>query len=140
MRDSLTENNAGRLLLCIDKRCKILIIANSNFSQEDYSMYAVMKSGGKQYRVSEGDLLKVDKIEGDKGDTVTFEEVLMVAKEGGIAIGTPLVKGAKVIGEIMDQARGPKISVFKMKRRKGYRKKTGHRQELTGLKIKEIVV
>ncbi|MBN2179697.1 MAG: 50S ribosomal protein L21 [Deltaproteobacteria bacterium] len=103
-------------------------------------MYAVMKSGGKQYRVSEGDLLKVDKIEGDKGDTVTFEEVLMVAKEGGIAIGTPLVKGAKVIGEIMDQARGPKISVFKMKRRKGYRKKTGHRQELTGLKIKEIVV
>jgi large subunit ribosomal protein L21 len=111
----------------------------SNFSQEGYVMYAVMKSGGKQYRVSEGDLLRVDKIEGEKGDTVTFEEVLMVSKDGGLAIGTPLVKGAKVVGEIMDQARGPKIFVFKMKRRKGYRKKTGHRQELTGLKIKEIV-
>ena len=103
-------------------------------------MYAVMKSGGKQYRVSEGDLLKVDKIEGTKGDTVTFEEVLMVSKEGGVKIGTPLVKGAKIIGEIMDQDRGPKIFVFKMKRRKGYRKKTGHRQDLTGLRIKEIVV
>jgi large subunit ribosomal protein L21 len=103
-------------------------------------MYAVIKSGGKQYRVSEGDFLKVEKIVGDKGDTVTFDEILMVSKEGAVKIGTPLVEGAKVIGEIMDQDRGPKVFIFKMKRRKGYRKKTGHRQDLTGLKIKEIVV
>ncbi|TFG37912.1 MAG: 50S ribosomal protein L21 [Syntrophobacterales bacterium] len=103
-------------------------------------MYAVIKSGGKQYRVSEGDFLKVEKLVGDKGDTVTFDEILMVSKEGAVKIGTPLVEGAKVIGEIMDQDRGPKVFIFKMKRRKGYRKKTGHRQDLTGLKIKEIVV
>jgi large subunit ribosomal protein L21 len=103
-------------------------------------MYAVMKSGGKQYKVSEGDLLTVEKIEGNKGDTVSFEEVLMVSSEGDVKVGTPLVNGAKVIGEIMTQSKDSKITVFKMKRRKGYSKKTGHRQNVTALKIKEIVV
>jgi large subunit ribosomal protein L21 len=101
-------------------------------------MYAVIKTGGKQYKVSEGDTLNVEKIDGEKGNEVVFEEILMISREGEIKVGTPYVEGAKVTGEIVAQTRGSKIKVFKMKRRKGYRKKTGHRQELTGLKIKEI--
>jgi len=101
-------------------------------------MYAVIKTGGKQYRVSEGELLKVEKIEGNKGDTVLFDNVLMVSRDGDIKVGTPVVEGAKVTGEIITEMKSPKITVFKMKRRKGYRKKTGHRQKLTVLKIKEI--
>ena len=103
-------------------------------------MYAVIKTGGKQYKVSEGDVLNFEKIEGDKGDTVSFNEVLLVSKDEDVRVGTPFVEGAKVVGEIISQIRGPKIIVFKMKRRKGYSKKTGHRQDLTNLKIKEIVV
>ena len=101
-------------------------------------MYAVIKTGGKQYKVSEGDTLDIEKIDGEKGNEVVFEEILMISREGEIKVGTPYVEGAKVTGEIVAQTRGSKIKVFKMKRRKGYRKKTGHRQELTGLKIKEI--
>lgn len=103
-------------------------------------MYAVIKTGGKQYKVSEGDILNVEKLEGEQGDTVVFDDVLMVSDDKEIKVGTPLVDGAKVVGEIMAQTKGTKIAVFKMKRRKGYRKKTGHRQELTGLKIKEISI
>ena len=101
-------------------------------------MYAVIKTGGKQYRVSEGELLKVEKIEGNKGETVLFDNVLMVSRDGDIKVGTPIVEGAKVTGEIITEMKSPKITVFKMKRRKGYRRKTGHRQKLTVLKIKEI--
>ncbi len=103
-------------------------------------MYAVIKTGGKQYKVSEGDVLNFEKIEGDKGDTVSFDEVLLISGNEEVRVGTPFVEGAKVVGEIVSQGRGPKIIVFKMKRRKGYSKKTGHRQDLTSLKIKEIVV
>jgi len=103
-------------------------------------MYAVIKTGGKQYKVSEGEILNFEKIEGDNGDTVSFDEVLLVSKDEDVQVGTPFVEGAKVVGEIISQIRGPKITVFKMKRRKGYSKKTGHRQDLTSLKIKEIVV
>lgn len=103
-------------------------------------MYAVIKTGGKQYKISEGDVLNVEKIEGEQGDTVIFDDVLMVSRDEETKVGTPLVEGAKVVGEIMVQTKGTKIAVFKMKRRKGYRKKTGHRQELTSLIIKEISV
>lgn len=102
-------------------------------------MYAVIKTGGKQYKVSEGDILNFEKIEGNKGDAVSFDKVLLVSNDDDVKIGTPFVEGAKVVGEIISQIRGPKITVFKMKRRKGYSKKTGHRQDLTNLKIKEIV-
>ncbi len=101
-------------------------------------MYAIIKTGGKQYRVSEGELLKVEKIEGNKGDTVLFDNVLMVSGDGDIKVGTPIVEGAKVTSEIITEMKSPKITVFKMKRRKGYHRKTGHRQKLTILKIKEI--
>jgi large subunit ribosomal protein L21 len=101
-------------------------------------MYAVIKTGGKQHRVVPGEVLAVEKITGDRGAEVVFDEVLMVVDEADVRIGRPLVEGAKVIGEIMDQTKGPKINVFKMKRRKGSKKKTGHRQLLTSMKIKEI--
>lgn len=103
-------------------------------------MYAVIKTGGKQYRVSEGDLLNIELLDGDKGSEVVFNEVLMISGDGNVRIGTPLVEGAKVIGEIVNEAKGPKITIFKMKRRKGFRKKTGHRQKYTNLKIKQISI
>ena len=100
-------------------------------------MYAVIKTGGKQYRVAEGDRLRVEKLEGAVGDTVNFGEVLMLGGER-IAIGTPLVAGAKVSAEIVGQGLGKKIIVFKMRRRKRYRRKNGHRQPFTELKVKGI--
>jgi len=103
-------------------------------------MYAVIKTGGKQHRVSEGEMLSVEKIVGNKGDEVIFNEVLMVADEGNVHVGTPIVVGAKVVGEIMEQRKNKKIEVFKMKRRKGYHKKTGHRQQVTSMKIKAFTV
>lgn len=101
-------------------------------------MYAVIKTGGKQHRVSVGDTVAIEKIDGGKGDTVVFDNVLMVATEEQIRIGTPTVSGAKVTGEIIAQTKAPKLAVFHMKRRKGYRKKTGHRQPLTRMRIREI--
>ena len=101
-------------------------------------MYAVIKTGGKQHRVSEGEVLTVEKVAGSAGDTVVFDDVLMVSKDSDVRIGTPIVPGAKVVAEIIAQAKAPKITVFKMKRRKGFHKKTGHRQPLTRMKVKEI--
>lgn len=100
-------------------------------------MYAVIKTGGKQYKVSEGDLLKVEKIDGAVGETVEIDQVLMV---GGaeVKLGTPLVPGAKVKAQIVAQDKDKKILVFKSKRRKGYRKKFGHRQQITRLKVAAI--
>ena len=100
-------------------------------------MYAVIKTGGKQYKVSEGDLLKVEKVEGAVGETIELDQVLMV---GGaeVKLGTPLVPGAKVKAQIIKQKKDKKILVFKSKRRKGYRKKNGHRQPITRLKVAAI--
>lgn len=103
-------------------------------------MYAVIKTGGKQHLVSPGDVLSIEKVEGLKGESFIFNEVLMVADGENIRLGTPVVEGAKVIGEIVAQKKGPKIVVFRMKRRKGYHKKTGHRQPLTSMKITEISI
>jgi len=101
-------------------------------------MYAVIKTGGKQHKVSEGDEISIEKINGSKGETVVFDEVLMVSSGDDVKIGTPFLEGARVEGEIIDQTKAGKINVFKMKRRKGFKKKTGHRQKLTRMKIKEI--
>ena len=100
-------------------------------------MYAVIKTGGKQYRVSEGDRLRVEKIEGAKGDTVELAEVLMLGGER-VAIGSPTVAGAKVSAEILGQGLGKKVIVFKMRRRKRYRRKAGHRQPFTELRVTSI--
>ena len=97
-------------------------------------MYAIIRTGGKQYKVSEGDFLKVEKLEGNIGDTVELEEVLMVS-DAETKIGNPLVPGAKVKAQIVEQKKDRKILVFHAKRRKGYRKTYGHRQPSTRLKI-----
>ncbi len=101
-------------------------------------MYAVVRTGGKQARVTPGDSLRVERIQGAVGDTVELAEVLMVGDEGEPRIGTPLVDGAKVVSTITAQGRGEKITVFKMKRRKGYRRKAGHRQSYTEVRIDAI--
>ncbi len=100
-------------------------------------MYAVVRTGGKQYKVSEGDLLKVEKLEGAVGDTIELKEILMVGGEK-VAIGTPLVPSASVVGKIVEQGKGKKILVFKSKRRKNFRKLYGHRQPRTILRIEKI--
>jgi large subunit ribosomal protein L21 len=97
-------------------------------------MFAVIQTGGKQYRVAEGDRLRVEKLAGDVGAKVTFDKVLLIGGET-IKVGTPLVGGAKVSAEIVAQARDKKVIVFKFRRRKNYRRKQGHRQPFTELKI-----
>lgn len=101
-------------------------------------MYAVVKTGGKQVRVSPGGSVRVEKLAGDVGDTITFDQVLLVGGEGDARIGTPLVEGASVRGTIAAQGRGAKITVFKMKRRKNYRRKQGHRQDYTEVRVEAI--
>jgi large subunit ribosomal protein L21 len=101
-------------------------------------MYAVIRTGGKQARVAPGDRVRVEKLEGAVGDPVELSEVLLVGNEGEPRIGTPLLADAKVVGTITAQGRGPKITVFKMKRRKGYRRKRGHRQAYTEVRVEKI--
>ena len=98
-------------------------------------MYAVIKTGGKQYRVTEGDSLQVEKLAGAAGDAIQFDEVLLVGGCDAVKVGKPLVGGAAVKAEIVSQDRGDKIIVFKMRRRKNYRRKQGHRQAYTRVKI-----
>lgn len=101
-------------------------------------MYAVIKTGGKQYRVAQGDVVRVEKLVGQVGDKITLNEVLFVGGNGEVKIGTPTLPDVKVTAEILDQGRAKKIIVFKKKRRKSYSRKRGHRQRLTTLKIVEI--
>jgi len=101
-------------------------------------MYAVVRSGGKQYRVSPGGSVRVEKLSGEVGASITLEDVLMIGGEGDIKIGAPTVDGASVNGTIVAQGRGAKIRVFKMKRRKGYRRSQGHRQDYTEIRIDGI--
>ncbi|HDS05912.1 MAG TPA: 50S ribosomal protein L21 [Deltaproteobacteria bacterium] len=103
-------------------------------------MYAVIKTGSKQHKVSEGEVLSIEKLTAEKGTEVVFDEVLMVSGDNVVKIGKPFVEGAKVFGQVIEQTKGPKIQVFKKKRRKGYHKKTGHRQELTSMKITKIAI
>jgi large subunit ribosomal protein L21 len=102
-------------------------------------MYAVFKTGGKQYRVAADDTLKVEKLSGAAGDTVAFADVLMVANGESIEVGAPFVAGASVAAEIVGQVRGPKVIIFKKRRRKHYRRRNGHRQDLTHVRITEIL-
>ncbi len=101
-------------------------------------MYAVFKTGGKQYRASTGDVIKVEKIEAEKGATVELDQVLMVGEGEDIKIGTPFLEGGKVTATVVDQGRGDKITVIKFKRRKNYRRKMGHRQYFTQIEITGI--
>ena len=101
-------------------------------------MFAIVKTGGKQYRVAPGDQIVVERIKGDVGSNISLSEVLALGGNGVPVIGTPLVADAAVSARIVQQPRGTKVIVFKKKRRKNYRRKRGHRQELTVLRIEEI--
>ena len=101
-------------------------------------MYAVLETGSKQYRVTAGDTLQVERLTAEKGASVTFDQVLFVGNEGKFSVGAPTVSGATIVADVVDHIRGEKKLTFKMKRRKGYHKTIGHRQELTIIKVKEI--
>ncbi len=100
--------------------------------------YAVIRTGGKQYRVTPGDVLRIERLDGDVGATVEFGEVLLTGGDGAVRIGRPLVDGARVVGQILEQGRARKILVFKKKRRKNYRRRRGHRQAVTTVRVTEI--
>ena len=103
-----------------------------------FLMFAVLKTGGKQYKVIQGDLIEVEKLESDVGDKVTLDQVLMVGEGEDVEVGSPYISNCQVTGEVVKQGKGAKIIVFKKKRRKNYRRKNGHRQFITQLKIIEI--
>jgi large subunit ribosomal protein L21 len=102
-------------------------------------MFAVIRTGGKQYRVAPNDIIEVEKIAGQPGDIIELAEVLLLGGDGGPKTGSPTISGALVAAEVIEQKRGDKIIVFKKKRRSTYRRKNGHRQELTALRITEIL-
>ena len=101
-------------------------------------MYAIIETGGKQYRVKEGDILLVEKLEAEQGDIVTIEDVLAVSKDGKLTVGSPIVDGAKVEAKVIARGKSKKVIIFKYKPKKDYRKKRGHRQPYTKLVIDKI--
>ncbi|WP_067518940.1 50S ribosomal protein L21 [Endozoicomonas ascidiicola] len=101
-------------------------------------MYAVIKTGGKQYRVTEGEFLKVEKLDVAAGESLEISDVLLIANGEELKVGAPLIEGAKVVAEVLSHGRGPKIKIIKFKRRKHHRKQMGHRQWFTELKITSI--
>lgn len=101
-------------------------------------MYAVLKCGGKQIKVSKGDTVLVEKLTGEQGEKVTLDNVLLLADGDKVTVGTPVVEGATVTASIVEQIRDKKVIIFKKKRRQGYKRKKGHRQYLTVLKVEEI--
>ena len=103
-------------------------------------MYALLKTGGKQFKVKKSDVVVLEKLPGNEGDTITFDEVLMIDNQGDVKLGDPTLKGAQVTGEIISQKKDKKIIVFKKKRRQNYRRKKGHRQQITIVKITDIKV
>jgi large subunit ribosomal protein L21 len=103
-------------------------------------MYAVIETGGKQYRVSEGDVVRVERLASSIGDEVSISDVHLVADGDNVQLGNPTVDGASVTGTVVEEGRGRKVIAFKKKRRKGYKRKIGHRQAYTALRIDKIVV
>ncbi len=101
-------------------------------------MYAVIETGGKQYRVQEGDVITVEKLNAEAGDKVSFDKVLVLAGEGDLKVGAPYVEGAAVAGEVVENGKGKKVIIFKYKAKKDYRKKQGHRQPYTMVKIESL--
>ena len=105
---------------------------------EGKTMFAVIKTGGKQYRVAAEDVIRIDKVKGDPGEIIEFGEVLVVSGDN-VSLGTPTIAGASVAAEVIEQGRGPKIIAFKKRRRKNSRRKRGHRQEFTLVRVTEIL-
>lgn len=103
-------------------------------------MYAVLETGGKQYRVTPGDKLEIERIATEAGEDHTFDRVLLVNKDGQVSVGSPAIEAAQIVANVVEHKRGPKVTAFKMKRRKGFHKTIGHRQELSVVLIKDIKV
>jgi len=103
-------------------------------------MYAVLETGSKQYRVAKGDTLEIERLDVEAGKPFTFDRVLLVSNEGKLTVGSPTVAAASVVADVVEHIRGEKKIAFKMKRRKGYHRTVGHRQELTVVKIKDIKI
>ena len=103
-------------------------------------MYAVIETGGKQYRVEPGDTVRVESLPGEMGDAVAFDRVLLISDDESVAVGRPIIEGARVTGEIVEHGLGEKLTVYKFKRRKNQRKRNGHRQQYTAVKITGINV
>ena len=101
-------------------------------------MFAVVKTGGKQYKVASGDVIKVEKLEAEAGATVELDQVLMVGGDGNVTVGAPMVAGAKVAAEVLEQTKGPKVIIFKKRRRKNSRRTRGHRQQISVLRVTGI--
>ena len=102
-------------------------------------MYAVITTGGKQYKVSPGDVVRVETLDAKKGDTIELKDVYMIADGDKVSIGKPTLESARVTAEVMGDGRGEKLLIFKHKKRKGYRRTNGHRQNYTAIKVKEII-
>jgi large subunit ribosomal protein L21 len=103
-------------------------------------MYAVLETGSKQYRVTAGDVIEIERVDAESGKQFTFDRVLMVSNDGNVSVGVPTVANATVVADVVEHKRGPKKIAFKMRRRKGYHRTVGHRQELTVVKIAEIKI
>ena len=118
---------------------KLFFSRTLNSSAEDVIMYAIVETGGKQYRVCEGDVVRIEKREGVPGQEILLDRILLVGTlDEGVRVGAPFLEDVRVRAEILAQRRGRKVIVFKFKRRKDYRKKQGHRQDYTGIRIKAI--
>ena len=129
------------LMLVITHRAIILGSAEirlQGFSFQEVNMYAVIKTGGKQYRVVAGEKIKVEQIPADVGAEITLDQVLMVGEGESVKIGAPMIAGAKVTAKVIAHGRGPKVKIFKMRRRKHYQKHQGHRQNFTEIQISAI--
>ena len=120
------------------KRFYLPAIARLHNYKEVFYMYAVIETGGKQYKVSEGDVIFIEKLEAAEGEAVTFDKVLVVADGENVKVGAPAVAGATVTAKVEKQGKAKKIYVFKMKRKKNYRRKKGHRQPFTKVTIEKI--
>ncbi len=102
-------------------------------------MYAVITTGGKQYKVAPGDVVRVESLDAKKGDTIELKDVYMIADGDKVSVGKPTLPSAKVTAEVVEQGRGEKLLIFKHRKRKGFRKTTGHRQNYTAIKVKDIL-
>ncbi len=117
-------------------RCTV--VGEYQYGRCKQRMYAIIKTGGKQYKVAEGDTIYVEKLEANVDDAVTFDQVLTVVNDGSVTVGKPLVSGAKVTGKVLDQGKEKKILVFKYKAKSNYRRRQGHRQPYTKVAIEKI--
>jgi large subunit ribosomal protein L21 len=136
---ALKLNSLSGLIPCQGNYIRDSRYINTRFTKGLSSMYAVIKSGGKQHRVEPGEVLRLEKLDAETGAIIDFDRVMMIGEGEQVKIGEPYVDGGKVSAEIMSHGRGNKITVIKMKRRKHYRRQAGHRQSYTEIKITEIV-